>query len=386
MIEGKDIICIAPGYWDSPWITHQQFMRLLSRKNRVLYVEPPLSYLPFRYPERWNKLTAFRNGTRQEGDSLWITTCPPTPPFKRAVDIINRVSQRMVLAWARRSAKRIGMEDPVLWVYLPTAVELVGKLGESFVLYHCIDEFEAVSWGRNTVIAAQERRMLAAANLTVTCSEQVFASKEPWAQEIINVPNGVDFEHYYGAQLKQTLLAEELRVFNGSPVIGFSGVLDDRLDVEFLMKAADRYPEFHFVLVGPARKPFPELEQKRNIHLYGNRPVEKLPAYIKGFDVCLIPYRLNEFVRNISPTKLYEYLAAGKPVVAPDIRALDSLRDLVNVGDNSEEMVDMIAVALEEDLPEAAERRTGVARLNTWEQRVETISARVIELLETRER
>lgn len=385
MIEGRDIICIAPGYWDSPWITHQQFMRLLARKNRVLYVEPPLSYLPFRYPERWKKFTAFRNGTRREGDQLWITTCPPAPPFKRSVNAINRASQRLVLAWVRKAAATIGLEDPILWVYLPTAVELAGNLDESFLLYHCIDEFSAVGWGRDAVIAAQEQRMLAAADLTVTCSEQVFASKQRWAKAIINVPNGVDFDHYYSAQLKQTLVAEELRSFNGSPIIGFSGVLDDRLDAQLLRRAAERFPEYQFVLVGPARKAFPELQRKNNVHLLGNRPVEQLPAYVKGFDVCLIPYVLNDFVRNISPTKLFEYLAAGKPVIAPAIRALDELRDLVYVGNSQDEMIGMIAPALADNDATAVDRRTAVARMNTWQQRVDTISARILEL-ETTER
>ncbi|RJQ45365.1 MAG: glycosyltransferase family 1 protein [Gaiellales bacterium] len=380
MIEGRDIICISPGYWDSPWITHQQFMRVLARKNRVLYVEPPMSYLPFRYPERWSKLTAFRHGVRREGDNLWITTCPPAPPLKRSVDLINRASQRLVLSWTRRAAVKAGFTDPLLWIYLPTAVELVGKLDESFVLYHCIDEFEAVPWGRNQVIASQEQRMLGSADLTVTCSKQVFENKRGAASEIMNVPNGVDFEHYFRVQQKHTPVAPELGIHDGNQVIGFSGVLDDRLDTELLLRAADRYPRARFVLVGPARKAFPELERKENIYLLGNRPVEKLPTYVKGFDVCLIPYVLNDFVRNISPTKLFEYLASGKPVVAPAIRALDGLRDLVYVGANMDEMLELIGDALAEDSPEATERRTELARMNTWEQRVDVISEKIMEL------
>lgn len=357
-------------------------MRLLARENRVLYVEPPLSYLPFRYPERWSKLTAFRNGTRREGDNLWITSCPPAPPFKRAFDFINSISQKMVLSWVQRAKRIVGMEDPLLWIYLPTAVELVGGLDEGFVLYHCIDEFSAISWGRSSVIAAQEQRILEAADLTVTCSEQVFAAKEEHARRIINVPNGVDFDHYHQAQMKQTIVAEELRRFNGRPVIGFSGVLDDRLDAGLILAAADRMPDASFVLVGPARKAFPELERKSNVYLLGNRPVEELPSFIKGFDVCLIPYVLNDFVRNISPTKLYEYLAAGKPVVAPEIRALEGLGDTVYVGSDRDDLVAKIKTAMIEDSDAAVTARIELARHNTWQQRVDVISAEITRIEE----
>jgi glycosyltransferase involved in cell wall biosynthesis len=274
------------------------------------------------------------------------------------------------------------MNEPVLWIYLPTAVELTGKLDERFVLYHCIDEFETIAWGRHSVIAAQEQRMLGNADLTVTCSEQVFSSKQPFAKEIINVPNGVDFDHYFTARRKQTLVAPELRALDGATVVGFSGVLDDRLDTELILRAAERYPGFHFVLVGPARKAFPQLQGRNNIHLLGNRPVESLPSYIKGFDVCLVPYVLNEFVRNISPTKLYEYLAAGKPVVAPAIRALDDLEDLVYVGKDSDEMINLIGIAARDDNEETITLRTDLARRNTWQKRVDVISDKVLSMME----
>jgi glycosyltransferase involved in cell wall biosynthesis len=378
MIEGHDVICISPGYWDSPWITHQQIMKLLSGTNRVLYVEPPLSYLPIRYPERWRKLVDFTGGLRQKEDNLWITTCPPALPFKRAVNAINRVSQQLVLSWTRHASRRLGFSNPLLWLYLPTAVELVGKLGESFVLYHCIDEFTAVGWGRRGLIQKQERRLLESADLVVTCSEQVYRDKEPWCRQIINVPNGVDFDHYHQAREAGTLVPPGVRD-NGSPVIGFSGVLDDRLDTDFLKACAEHYPECRFVLVGPARKAFPELEKVSNIKMMGNQPLASLPGFMKGFDVCLIPYRMNDFVRNISPTKLYEYLATGKPVVAPDIPALAGLEDIVYVGHDQDEMVKMVGEALGDTSQESADRRVEAARRNTWQQRVDAISGKYLE-------
>ena len=376
-ITGRDIICIAPGYWDSPWITHQQIMSILARRNRVLYVEPPLSYLPFRTPERWPKLYAFTRGLRQEEEGLWITSCPPAPPFKRTVDMINKASQRLVLEWTQRASRRLGFKDPILWIYLPTAVELAGRLGESFVLYHCIDEFATVGWGRKSLILSQEDRLLERADLVVTCSERVMDAKAGRARRIVNVPNGVDFEAYHQPLSAGASPPEEIGRLSG-PVIGFSGVLDSRIDDIFLAAAARRHPEYNFVLVGPQRKAFPQLDALDNIHFLGNRPRAELPGFVNSFDLCLIPYHLNDFVKSISPTKLYEYLAAGKPVLAPDIRALDQLRDLVYVAGDREQMIALIADALGEDSGELAERRIRLARRNTWADRTAAISGGII--------
>ncbi len=378
LLEGRDIICIAPGYWDSPWITHQQIMSILARQNRVLYVEPPLSYLPFRTPERWPKLYAFTRGLRQEDEGLWITSCPPAPPFKRTIDLINRASQRLVLEWTQRASRRLGLKDPILWIYLPTAVELAGKFGESFVLYHCIDEFLSVGWGRKALIAAQEDRLLAVADLVVTCSEQVMEAKSGRARRIINVPNGVDFDAYNRPLATGAPPPEEISRLKG-PVIGFSGVLDGRIDEAFLAEAAARYPEYEFVLLGPARKAFPQLEALDNIHFLGNRPRTELPGFVNSFDLCLIPYQLNDFVKSISPTKLYEYLAAGKPVLAPSIRALDGLHELVYVAGDRSEMVAMIGTAIAETDDGLVRRRVDLASRNTWRDRAAAISSGIME-------
>lgn len=377
MIAGRDIICIAPGYWDSPWITHQQVMSVLARENRILYVEPSLSYLPFRTPERWPKLCAFAKGLRQEDESLWITCCPPAPPFKRTINLINRASQRLVLEWTRRAARRLDFKNPILWIYLPTAVELVGRFDESFVLYHCIDEFSTVAWGRKSLIVSQEDRLLERADLVVTCSERVMDAKAGRARRIVNVPNGVNFDFYHHPPADAAAPLEEIGRLTG-PVIGFSGVLDGRIDESFLAEAAHRYPEYNFVLVGPKRKAFPRLEALDNLHFLGNRPLAELPGYVNSFDLCLIPYHMNDFVKSISPTKLYEYLAAGKPVLAPDIRALDRLRDLVYVASDRDQMTAMIAIALREDSSELAERRIQLARRNTWTDRASVISGSII--------
>ena len=259
------------------------------------------------------------------------------------------------------------------------AAGLAGQLGEDLLIYHCVDDFAAAQPGRRDYIEEHERSLLARADLVITCSENILESKAPFCNEIINVPNGVDFDLYNRALDPDTPIATPLNK-KTAPIIGFSGALDFRLDEAFLIAAANRYPQFQFVLVGPALKKFPGLERQQNVTLLGNRPVSDLPSYIKAFDVCLVPYKMNDFVKNISPLKVYEYLAAGKAVVSPDIRAVRSLADVLFIGRSDLEMIDLIGRALESNSKEDVQARVERAGENTWHHRLSAVSSKIAQI------
>ena len=155
------------------------------------------------------------------------------------------------------------------------------------------------------------------------------------------------------------------------PRIGFVGMVDDvRFDTQLIVRLAEN-PDYHIVIVGgllgDTARAFP---QQPNIHLLGMQPVSALPAYIKGLDVCLMPYRLNEATRNIYPLKLHEYMATGKPVVTTAIPAVESFRDLMYVADNAEEFRQHVAQALLEHDSQRVVQRQQCAQQHSWEVHV----------------
>jgi glycosyltransferase involved in cell wall biosynthesis len=120
-------------------------------------------------------------------------------------------------------------------------------------------------------------------------------------------------------------------------------------------------------VLGNAQKALPALP---NIHWLGMQPLRKLPGYIKGLDVCTMPYRLNEATRNIYPLKLHEYMATGKPVVATAIPAVQAFRHLMYVADGPEQFVECVERALaESDTGLVAQRRVQ-AQAHSWEAHV----------------
>jgi glycosyltransferase involved in cell wall biosynthesis len=127
---------------------------------------------------------------------------------------------------------------------------------------------------------------------------------------------GVDSAHFAKARLSDTTLPHDVACID-APIMGYYGVIDERLDYELLARLAAAYPEWALVMVGPVVKVDPdELPKAPNIHWLGQRDYNELPAYVKAFDVCLMPFALNEATQFINPTKTLEYMAAGKPIVS----------------------------------------------------------------------
>ena len=185
--------------------------------------------------------------------------------------------------------------------------------------------------------------------------------------------NGADFAHF--SHTNGT--APEVGALSG-PVIGFAGNLTaEKVDLDLLEAAARLRPEWSFVLVGPpaenARAGLRRLEGLGNVHVLGFRPYDELPAYVSGFSVGVIPYRSTAYTRNCSPLKVFEYLAAGKAVVASGVPELGGMEPDVALADGAEAFVAAVESALAADSSDAVERRRQLAEKNTWDARTERL-------------
>jgi UDP-galactopyranose mutase len=168
-----------------------------------------------------------------------------------------------------------------------------------------------------------EQNLLSRADIVFTGGISLYEAKKNRHINIHAFPSSIDFAHFSKAR---NGIAEPLdQISIPGPRFGFFGVIDERFDIELLRDAAIQKPEWQFIIIGPVVKIDPEtLPRTSNIHYLGGRTYKELPAYLKGWDVAMIPFQLNESTRYISPTKTPEYLAAGKPVIST------AIRDVVN--------------------------------------------------------
>jgi len=192
------------------------------------------------------------------------------------------------------------------------------------------------------------------------------------------IPNGVDYQKYAFTAAEPPELAAVPH-----PRIGYVGVLKTMLNWPLLLDLSARHSDWSFVFVGD---PAPHadvpaflsaLAKRRNVHLFGAKPAGLLPGYVQHCDVCVMPYRLNDYTKYIYPLKLHEYLASGRPVVAPPLPAIEPFAGAVLLADRLEEWSSAIQKALSpfENTSAACERRRAIARMYDWDLIVAKIAA-----------
>ena len=197
-------------------------------------------------------------------------------------------------------------------------------------------------------------------------------------------PNVADVAHFKKALKDTTKIPEDLKKIP-SPIVGFWGAVTGyKIDLKLIAFAADKLPEVSFVLIGPLGTGDPNtdislLEGKENIHLLGPREYKKLPEYLKGFDICFIPFKLNETTQNVFPMKFFEYLSAGKPVVSTNLPSLRDYRAYCYLAKSNEEFVQKIRKALEENKPDIKKQRIRLAKKNSWEKNLVKLSEVILQ-------
>ncbi len=382
MLNGRNIICLASSHWDSPtWVNCQHIMSRLAGRNRVLYVEPASLRFPSARGADMGKLlyrlTAWTRKERMVRENLWVYAPIMIPLHRYAiVRAFNRFVLRTSLG---RIAGRLGLADPLLWIFLPTGVDLVGAFGEDLVIYHCVDSYSANPGVDPDVIDALEKRLLARADLVLTTSGPLYESKKEFNPRTICLPNVADTAFFMRA-IEDGVAVPEYIGRIPAPRVVFTGAISGyKVDTGLIAYCARQLPGVSFVLIGPAGSGDPgtdirSLEAAGNIFLTGPKPYGELPACLKGAAACMIPFRINDTTSNVFPMKFFEYMASGKPVVTTALPALDEFREYCYIAHDGAGFVSSIRAALAGDADGGRNRRLELARRYSWEGRMEELS------------
>jgi glycosyltransferase involved in cell wall biosynthesis len=375
------IVCVSRQDWHAELPTNRQqiMIRAAQRGHRVLFVESGghIGRHLWRLVTGPNRGSLARRlfGGERPVESITVEKALTLVPWGQKFRLANRLNSRLTGMRIRRAAS--GLDRPrILWLYDPTAFELVGRAGEDIAVYDVVDDY-AEQVGPD----ARRRRFVAAADeAAASRSQVVFATTTGlYERQLARNPethlvrNGADFVHF--SHLNGT--APEVRAL-AEPVIGFAGNLTaEKVDFDLLEAVARARPEWSFVLVGPAgeeaRAALERLGSLGNVHALGFRPYDELPAYVGGFSVGVIPYRSTVYPRNCSPLTVYEYLAAGKAVVASGVPERGGQEPDVLLVEGAEEFVAAVEAALSAESPDAVARRRGLAEENTWDARTERL-------------
>jgi glycosyltransferase involved in cell wall biosynthesis len=358
-------------------------MTRLAKRNRVLYIDPAIALTTFlAHPAQTSflagKLMRWMQGVRQISDNLYVYYPPPllvAPGHLPANDVLNR----RWLGWAvKRAAARLGLRKPILWLYDPYAIDPVGQFDEKLVCYDCNDDtssFASLSYKRRNM-QVMDTILARRADVVLVTSRELYRKNKELNANVHYLPSGVDFDLFNSALTDDLPVPDELRGVS-SPVVGYIGALNNyRIEWVWIETLARRMPEMTLVFVGPPIEPPPRsVIQLSNVRFVGKKSPEELPHYLRLFDVAIIPYKGEAFLKSCQPTKTFEYLAAGLGVVSAPIPELKYYAGVVRFATNALEFVQQTQamLTLAQDAHFRA-RCVKTARDKTWDARVKAAS------------
>jgi len=286
-----------------------------------------------------------------ETSGVTVTTCEKTgvtvmTPYLaaglNAADAAVTLRGLLDAAVADRAAARV-----LRWYYTPMMLPFSEHVAADCVVYDCMDELANFK-GAPSELLPLEQRLIEQADLVFTGGYSLYEAKRDRHANAHPFPSGVDAAHFAAARSDGAIPADQAAI--PGPRLGFYGVVDERMDLALLARVADARPDWSLVIVGPVVKiAEADLPRRPNLHYLGGKSYAELPDYLRGWDVALMPFAINDATRFISPTKTPEYLAAGCPVVSTPIT--DVIRhygdvDAVSIADTPEAFVAACTAAL----------------------------------------
>ena len=374
MIEGRDIVIICGMHFHAEyWTSKQHIANLLAVENRVLFVERRPWIWEIR---RW--LSLLSGGVRREKGKLWLLPILYLIPGNYRWRFINALNQKLTILFLRRALRRLNIHQPIVWSFVHDANRVIESLGR-LKIYHCVDNWqEFPRWEKGLALRLEK--------MTAKGSDIVFASAMVLAERLKKLnpethyfPNAVDLDTFRSRSSDR--IPEDLARIPG-PRICYMGSLEMWFDVSLVRDLARRRPEWSFILFGALGKTFTghSLFSVPNVHYLGLKRKETLRDYLLACDVCIIPFKINNLTRSVSPLKLFEYFACGKPIVSTELPEVSRFIPLVRIARTPFAFEKAISESLNEG-GKLFKRRIAAAWENSWARRIEEYS-RVINSIE----
>ena len=363
MFEDQCLVFFAAVPWDGLYARPQQLCtRFAKRGARVLYVEPPWTLLsPLRQPKLL-RTWAVPKRVRRVDENLHVYTPPPLLPGYKAWRPINIVNQRILHLSIKKALQHLGWNQDLTWTHLPSTVDYPGGKG---MIYDCVDDHAAFGGlAKRSVLLGMEDELLRSAAAVFASSQQLLARCQVVRRDTCLIGNGADYDHFAPAA-KQSKTSPQA-------AIGYYGGIGTWIDLPLVFSVANLLPDHRFIMVGPV-EPGVRIEgAPRNVVFTGLKKYVDLPAILAGFDVTMIPYRLNEVTASVNPVKIYEYFSAGKPVIVTQTNELTRFGDLVYSVSDAASFALAIGQALSE-APELISRRQAFALSESWDAKLKAI-------------
>jgi len=350
----KQYIVFSHEAWaSSPTRTQNLVTRL--GESQVLFFQPASGPRDKRWKEEGRKVRP----------NVTLYTLPPDGSLSERHSYFQKRSLHRQAAFAEKQAARHRFREPVLWLTCPDQFPFVDYFNYRGIVYDC-DRF----WP--SVLEDRESELAVAADVIFAASPLLKRRLSPCSPNVALLPNGVNYSMFC-----RTIIGVPTDLSDiAGPILGWEGAIDQRLDLSPVKTLAQRHPRWTIVLLGPVSDcpAVRELADYPNVRFLGERPLVDLPDYLSRFHVLLHLRRFADADSDVIPSRIYEYLSTGRPVVSllfPD--EVEEFPDVIYGAHNLDEFVHLCEKALGEDPTWVAPRRKDYGEASSWSRRAEDV-------------
>ncbi|MFH1622841.1 MAG: glycosyltransferase [Candidatus Omnitrophota bacterium] len=388
MFKGENIVIFSSADWQTPRPTSPTHLSInYAKENKVLFIETFGSRIPSLDPEHIQRLAKrivnwLKGIKTEENKNTNLYIYSPTAimlNFKPFL-CINRM---IFLHIINRLLKKLGMDNPIMFFYLPPPLGVIKKLKAKAIVYHCIDEWATYPAGRNKIFMAAEKELIENSDLVIATNDLLYENKKLYAKRIKKIYHGVDYNHFTKEFFSDKSLPPDI-INVPKPIIAVVGSFVDWMDLDLIKLIAEKHPDWSLVSIGPidANVDIRDLIKMNNVYFLKAKYYSQLPDYYRAIDVFIVPFIITEHIKYSAPTRLYEHLSSGKPVVTTDFPAAHDVGEgLIRIANTRESFLRNIEEALRENDAALAEKRRLLAKANTWDRRVDEISTFISEVI-----
>ncbi len=365
--------------WGFVWQRPQQFLSRLARRHRILFVEEPLFDLPEGQQPRHDLHQVMPN----------VTVVAPhfSPSGRKDRTLTSRL--REMTRQAIEAINEDGeFDQPLLWYYSPMdSAWSLGHFASRGIVYDCMDELSQFTV-RTPALIQQEARLIRHADVIFAGGHELGEKKRAQHHSVHTFGCGVEYQHFSRASDPRTIAPPDID-FMDHPIIGWFGVVDERVDYGLVGEMARQRPDWSFAMIGPVVKIDPNLlPHSPNLFWLGSRDYQALPSYCRAFDVCMMPFALNKATQFINPTKALEYMACGKPIVSTPVRdVVRQWTDIIRIAATPLEFVECIEAALQAGPDDQrVTRGKELAQSCSWDSTVSQLQSLIDQALSRKDR
>ncbi|MFH1244025.1 MAG: glycosyltransferase [bacterium] len=348
----------------------QLAVALAKRHHRIFYIETEFSYA---LSSQVAKIKV-----RKAASNVYVVTLSAPAnyfiyrdtPRQKGVDIL--MASLKILLRQARIINPVAKLDHPFWGVLRSSLSMP-------IIYDVMDLHVGFKESGKTILD-KHRDLVQNSDLVLASSNYLKRTLVQETTNLIMLKNASEYSHFRSASKPGYSRPSDLRELQG-PILGYYGALADWLDTDLIEDSARAFPSASLVFIGRIQNNQLEVLAKKypNIHLLGEKPYQDLPQYLSYFDVCLIPFKLTQLIQATNPVKIYEYFAAGKPVVATPIPELKVYAKLLYFGSTSTQFCSAISHAIKEHSTELRRARQLVSSQNTWVMRAETLHTQLMQ-------